>query len=814
MAKEPTSPPLSWKGQLLGLLAALIGVLFTLVPDSHSKLASWPWVFLFQVGLFCLAGWGLWMLLQDRPWRRLGSGLDWAAGLWAVALLLSMALAIYPGQARFYTLSACCYLIGLYTLVNWLETPQRRLQLGIAQGYVHVAFLVLSLGLWGATTLLPELNRLASLRPYGVDLPFDFGVVDLRNWAPLGHQNYVAGYLILALPLLAALAVLRSGQQRWLWWSGLVLGLVVLYTTSSRGGLLGLALLLLLSVALLPLSQRRRWLGVGAIAVLLTALLALNNRLQLLLGGLLTGQVQGETAYRLLTAQVGAALGLRQPLTGAGPGAVLLLFQRYRPSWAGREAEMAYQLHSTPVQLWADLGLLGSVAALITLVLVLRTVGQLWRLTENTDKVLAGSALGGLLAYVGFSLTDYQLDHPALAVPLLLNLALLISLLPGPPVAGRWRRAAAGGVSVALLLGVVWLVPVDRAWQLSSQGFAALSGRQVAAFVPALEQASALAPWEPYYPSQLGWNLVEQGQPEAGKRWFERAVQVAPDLEFGHSNLAWLKLSTGDPAGATQHFKRSAQLVPAKRGVFYGLAMSLLAQRRTDLAVRALTLEVLRDPVFATSPLWQTPLLQPLYAPVTAALDEACAELRLAQPQAESLKTFLDQVQLGLHWWLGERDVHSQTVQSVAPLMQKVLALAQGQTVEVRTPQTAGEALLAAWLNPQERERFLQQAWSRAVGLPPRPEDLAPLLQGLAASQSFDQWVKEKAPIRQYRRERSGFGVLSRHIDGPIPDDFLQVVDNVIMTNYLNELLPTSPFYLPELDRALQPWRDELLAKL
>jgi uncharacterized protein involved in response to NO len=64
-------------------------------------------------------------------------------------------------------------------------------------------------------------------------------------------------------------------------------------------------------------------------------------------------------------------------------------------------------------------------------------------------------------------------------------------------------------------------------------------------------------------------------------------------------------------------------------------------------------------------------------------------------------------------------------------------------------------------------------------------------------------------PASQYRRERAGFGVLSRHIDGPAPQDFLQVIDNTVINSFFSDLLP-SVIYSPELDKALQPLRLKL----
>jgi hypothetical protein len=79
----------------------------------------------------------------------------------------------------------------------------------------------------------------------------------------------------------------------------------------------------------------------------------------------------------------------------------------------------------------------------------------------------------------------------------------------------------------------------------------------------------------------------------------------------------------------------------------------------------------------------------------------------------------------------------------------------------------------------------------------------------MASAQSFDQWIKQLAPISQYRRERAGFGVLSRHIDGPSPVDFAPIVDNFAVVSFFSELFPTIQFDR-DLDQVLQPLREEL----
>ena len=96
--------------------------------------------------------------------------------------------------------------------------------------------------------------------------------------------------------------------------------------------------------------------------------------------------------------------------------------------------------------------------------------------------------------------------------------------------------------------------------------------------------------------------------------WLRQGIQSSPNQEFGYTSLAWLLLNR-EPKAASHAFAQSAQLVPAKRGVFYGLGLSLLAQGQSELAIAAMTLEALRDPILLTSPIWKLPELKPLYEP-------------------------------------------------------------------------------------------------------------------------------------------------------------------------------------------------------
>jgi uncharacterized protein involved in response to NO len=858
----------SQRRDILGLLGVGFYIVFTLLPDSSSLLVSWPWVFIWQVALFLPWFWLLRQWWIENRFTPLGFGLDYGLGFAIAGLTLSTIFAPFPQQARWYGWAALCGIAALYALSEWATSAQRRQRLLVAQGGLSLAFIALSLILWISQTLLPELRRLQGLQASGLKVAFDFSVLELRNWAPIGHQNYVAGYLVLSLPLFLGLCLSSKGQWRWLWGIGALLGLVDLYTTSSRGGWLGTGIAGLFGIAVLVghprVSVRWRWLSGLGFAGLLGISLIANNRLRSLFSLSTEG---GETAFRLITNAAGWAIGWAHPFVGAGPGSVPMLYQVYRPVWAGREAELVYQLHSTPAQIWAELGFWG-IALSIGLMgwLVFWSV-RLWRspsTPEGEPRILCWSLMAGLLGYGVMSITDYQLDIVCISGTLTIYLASFLSFLkadlrlPLPATQKPWVKPGLfrwGTIGLLLAVGL-WLTPIHRAWQLSSLGFGAIANGKINVqslepFVENLAKAHQLAPWEPYYSAQLGSNLVTAGMlsnnAETSSRLirqsmeaFQQTVAASPNQEFGHSSLGWLQIVTRQPALAEKSFTAATRLTPAKRGVFYSLGLSLLEQGKEDLAIQAMTLEIVRDPLWFTSPVWRSPKLAAIAPKVQTATIQVYRQLLQNPSNSASFSTYLHQCLGGVYWWQGNlQEAAAELKGKGSPASQTLLALTQilaladktklespklgksimGKPTSVTSrsiliePSTPGEFILKAWLEPKQRAELVAKALLNANQAPPDPKQVESIVASMAQSKSFDEWIKLHAPVSEYRRERAGFGVLSRHIDGPAPQDFLQVVDNTVMTSFFSELLP-STIYSPPLDKALQPLRRKLWEKI
>ncbi|MEG3437631.1 O-antigen ligase family protein [Pannus brasiliensis CCIBt3594] len=809
------------------LLTAFLYAVFTLLPDSHSLMVSWPWVAVWQIGLLCPILWLLLTIAHREKFPFLGNGFDIAIAILALGLLVSSLFAEFPHPARWYSWATLGAIAALYALNQWIvseNSERRRYRALIFQGYLDLTFIILSLFLWTTQTLLPELARIDGLRKLGINLSFDFSVLELRNWAPLGHQNYVAGYLVLALPLLVGLAILARDWQRWLWLTGAALGVLDLYTTSSRGGWLGLVGVCAfgLGILLFPSKIPRIWVGLAGLGTfsLLSLFIFANNRLKTVITSTLQGNGDSEFSYRQINALIGWRMGSEHPFTGIGPGNVPLAYQKYRPFTAGRSSEWIYQLHSTPAHLWAELGIWGVVVPAILIFLLIYHFRRFGADGEPRERILSRCLLAGFFGYGLVGLTDYQLDNISIAGTLTLYLACLTSSLPREDkktvIPAKWIVLAGIGLVIAMVL---WLVPVHRAWQLSSIGFTYLRDNKIEPFRKALVRAGELAPREPYYPYQLGWNLgnpaLTGNNPNASAaaiQAFQRANRISPYLEFGHSNLGWLLLRT-NPAEATRSFTESARLIPAKRGVFDGLARSLLERGQKDLAIDALALEGIRDPLFITAPVWRSPRLQPLYQALLDRMEKIYDQLLNGNP-SPALRNYLLSSRGTLRWWRGNgaraaEDWQKSGNSSGLALLER----AAGKSIDLATLPAGMNSILPVWDNPTRRLPLLRQAWLRS-----RQEVLSPdierqLLESLSGSPNLDIWLREKAPALPYNRQRTGFGVNIRHLDGPQPYDFAPVFENLAVSTWFSELF-ASPDYFPEFDTALQPFREELLAKI
>lgn len=239
-----------------------------------------------------------------------------------------------------------------------------------------------------------------------------------------------------------------------LWTTGVALLLAILLVLQTRGAVLALALVILVSLlvrARTDLTQRgwtRRGLGLSLLGVVL--MLALAGAVLWTSGDRIAGDVaaltqpdaQGHYDYgsssgtRLNLYRIGVTLIRERPLLGWGPGtrspldlvpAGVLEWSAYdrahAPEWA--------HLHSVPIEIWVRFGLPGLVFAGLFLALMVQNYGVMWRRVPDPP-LFRFLLLGGIMTLL-FCLYDFRLIRVDFGLFFVLFFGILHSFRLAPP---------------------------------------------------------------------------------------------------------------------------------------------------------------------------------------------------------------------------------------------------------------------------------------------------------------------------------------------------------------------------------------------
>lgn len=586
-----------WVLGLVGLAALMV---ITVTNPGATRMYAWPWSLVYATALLSPALRLLWRAFSRARPLALPS-VEWcAAMLGATAGILASALGSpYRESAVLWSAPLLAGLAMFFAVFDWLHASPtlistRRAQLLNGVGVFLGAVAVVSMGLWcGQIADATGGNIFAARNPF-----------------PLGHSNYTAGLALLMLPCFFALATRVRDARRIVWWFAALLAMAMLLTSGSRGGFLGLAALALFHVRTIARTLRLKlWVVLLSAALVLSAFVYWNPRTRAGFGE----ELSASNVQRTAMLCAGWRMGADRPLLGWGPGTTPLAYPRYRIALGGG-AENVLQLHSTPVQLWAEFGSVNLLVALAIAGLALRAARR------STD---AASVLLALSGYAVFSLTDWQLDVPVFTAAIATALAFLAPAAPvqkpkpdslsafgDHPALGRWPENYS---ALRYLLGFTTL--------LALLAMAVFARRDPA---PALNTQAL----------DLARDPARAGEAIASLR---KSLALNPDQEIAHFNLGWL-LVVSDPPAAERHFLAAARLVPDKGGVYFGLGLAQLNQDRRDAAARAFALECLNDPAFLVSPWWRTAAIGETRANMIAHLLRLESLVRAALPPESPLR--------------------------------------------------------------------------------------------------------------------------------------------------------------------------------
>jgi len=772
----------SWARRGLLGLAGVAALLLAGLPFALGHIADSPfirhwWQRAAARGLLthlvlCLLAAATWYLLHAAGERAPRWGLREAA----LGSLIAVSLASCFGSVYLRGSLAEVQRVLDYALCYWLVTalaadPGRRT--------ILIGGLLLGGALTGAQGVQQWLDTLART-----------GSASWRVFGPFFNPNAFANYLLVVAPLALVAAAARRGPERLALRFAVVLILVALFLTGSKGGLasfaIGCAVLVLAAIdPARPGARRLRWLLIGAGAALFAAaLLAPPIRVRLAAA---FGSQSHSAMFRVFTWQGTWHMALARPVLGFGAGTFELAYPRF--AIAG-PTDLA---HETYLQLAAETGFIGLAALLAVIVTQGRALGRLLRAADPTQRLVVAAALAGLVAFCLHNLVDYgwHASGVGLALWALLGIggaapaAVSGTVEPRPepsPAVAPQRRARTGGrrtdrgeaqtatgqgvpivarwawvgVAVLLALGsaaIPFLVAESAAWQ------AEVAAGQGAIWEAETEYARAaqLDPLNGSYArgqAQVAeWEVRpgDSGALAAAEVAWERVGRLQPTALRVPLALADVCRRAGRPEAAMRLARRATQLAPHWTEPWVALAEASEAAGDRAEAVAAW---------HRVADLWGSPLQR--YPALDVALDVSYARAWLALAAGADPAQALELHQRATQWLIqvaagrlsleaAQRvagEYREQEWYELATVAERAaVPLARGGPLAMRM---RGALLLAAVDRPQRAEQLFvaplqgrERSWVKAA------------VEGWAAH-SRSAHLNAEAQLQYARKTRAG----------------------------------------------------------
>lgn len=325
----------------------------------------------------------LWAFCVGFPLRRTPFG-KWVCGLGLVYLAMG-ALSHTPETSLPVSMLTCSFVLYFFVVTGSISSRTQLQQVSIALVLVGIA--VAGLGI-----LQFFFHGNESVGWLDTDY-FDFS---FRVYATLENPNVLGEYLLLVIPLCAALLLgTNARHMRLLWSCGLLILIVCMALTYSRGCWLGLALE---AVIFLLLYDRRTIILLLVLACLTPYLLPDSIWLRLSSIGDLSDT---STSYRVAT-WLGTLRILRDHwVTGIGPGSTA--FQIMYPTYAIAAYESPHA-HNLFLQMLCDTGITG--LALFTGA-IFSAVRTLTAALNQNSRLFCSAGLASIAGFLLQSMFDY-----------------------------------------------------------------------------------------------------------------------------------------------------------------------------------------------------------------------------------------------------------------------------------------------------------------------------------------------------------------------------------------------------------------------
>jgi putative inorganic carbon (hco3(-)) transporter len=527
-----------------------------IILSTLTNLEAWARI---SIGLwYALAFLGMWFILHDSLSNHI---LD--SKTLIESLLLAGLLVILVG----------CVQLGFW-LVNWLRSP-------------------------GATFELP------------------------RVAATLDNPNFLAAFLVIVIPFAVSrlsITRLRAGQIFLVLY--IIVALTIEIITFSRGGWVAaftalgvLAVLLLAHNNLLTISQLRAWWHRQPYA----ARAALTGAVILIV---IIGTVLAFTAIRSLNTP-GRTADLRtyiydaaiqmfkeKPLTGYG----LFTFGRNLMRLASTPPYTPHNsAHNLPLNIAAELGIVGLLALIVTVFSLVRAMYRNWRTSTGSQRILLSGAIAGSIGMGVHHLLDTPTSaSPILAIAWIVALALAAAQTNVTPVRIWQRRMLPALLTVMwtlLLITGFWTANIYKAYVASLQ-----YGSQDGDYEGAAQRLQSVVeadPSMPIYHLYHGYFLglsAERGN-VAGLLQaiiaYRRFCDLEPYYAPAWANLGALYWQSGERQQAISAMERAVSLAPLAWMLHFNLGMYYEAVQNVEGAIAAYRTTLSLYPDASLYPEWQ-----------------------------------------------------------------------------------------------------------------------------------------------------------------------------------------------------------------
>jgi len=554
-----------------------------------------------------LAAAGLWFGVRGLWQQARSPRLGLEIGLISLGFACCLAWALSPawrlGATRLVEL--LCWAIILYALVD-CAAAYAWFRIGLGQALVIVTGLALMLA--ALEVYFHYVDRWSDLW-----LTAPYRVVSF-----LGHPNYLAGVVNLALPF--TLLAWRQTTSVWarsgllIWW---LCYAVTFVFVSSRGGLLGIVVMIVVAgawrwLALQP--ERRTWLLNQRSWLIVTGVLVISGAL-VTSGVLAWISAHGSHGGSGLESRLyiwGLAVNIMtdHPFVGIGPNQFGLINVAYR---SVPPAYWPTHAHSIFWQTGAELGGVGWIALAVLLFNLFQIGRTVWGESLPTARWELAAGCIACLGYAAHNAVD-DLTHLTAAIAPLLVVATLV-LTARPVLRARWPVT-------------FWIVPCLLALGLQGQWLWANAAFETARQAALAQDWQAAQRWaevaqtrDPsfaFYSFEAGLFAARAEQWPAAITHFERATSIDPTLSTLTGNLALAREGNGDVTNASAAWELAARQAPDSVLIHLNAGRVAEALGQTERAQLHYAAVLRLQPDWVDRPFWRTsPVRQAAQAELT-----------------------------------------------------------------------------------------------------------------------------------------------------------------------------------------------------